>query len=69
MASEHNGQTVYDREEFCRDYGHLAGRLFTFEATCNATIYVYENVAGTIRASKVIFELNGEDLVSTRKAH
>ena len=66
---EHNGQVAFDLEEFCRDYGHPAGQLFTFEITCNATTYVYANVAGTVRASKVIFELNGEDLVGTRKTY
>ena len=66
---EHNGQVAFDLEEFCRDYRHPAGQLFTFEITCNATTYVYANVAGTVRVNKVIFELNGEDLVSTRKAH
>jgi hypothetical protein len=37
MVTEHNGQIVYDLEEFCRDYGHPAGKLFTFETTCSAT--------------------------------
>jgi hypothetical protein len=69
MVTEHNGQIVNDLEEFCKDYGHPAGQLFTFEITCSATTYVYENLARTVRANKVIFELNGEDLVSTRKAH
>jgi hypothetical protein len=26
-------------------------------------------VAGTVHASKVVFDLNGDDLVDTRKAH
>jgi hypothetical protein len=30
---------------------------------------VYANVAGTVRARTVIFDLTGEDLVGTRKAH
>ena len=68
-ASESDGQIAYDLEEFCKDYGHPAGQLFTFEVTCNAVTYVYANVAGTVRASKVVFDLNGDDLVDTRKAH
>jgi hypothetical protein len=66
---EQDGQVAYDLEEFCKDYGHPAGRLFTVEITCDSTTYVYTNVVGTVRASKVIFDLNGEDLVGTRKAH
>ncbi len=69
-ASEHDGQiSVQDLEEFCKDYGHPSGQLFTFEVTCNAVTYVYANVAGTVHASKVVFDLNGDDLVDTRKAH
>jgi hypothetical protein len=68
-ASEHDGQIAYDLEEFCKDYGHPSGQLFTFEVTCNAVTYVYANVAGTVHASKVVFDLNGDDLVDTRKAH
>ena len=68
-ASEYDGQIAYDLEEFCKDYGHPSGQLFTFEVTCNAVTYVYANVAGTVHASKVIFDLNGDDLVDTRKAH
>lgn len=68
-ASEYDGQIAYDLEEFCKDYGHPAGQLFTFEVTCNAVTYVYANVAGTVHASKVVFDLNGDDLVDTRKAH
>jgi len=68
-ASEYDGQIAYDLEEFCRDYGHPTGQLFTLEVTCNAVTYVYANVAGTIHARKVIFDLNGDDLVDTRKAH
>ncbi|MEJ0017299.1 MAG: hypothetical protein WDN25_12160 [Acetobacteraceae bacterium] len=68
-ASEYDGQIAYDLEEFCKDYGHPSGQLFTFEITCNSVTYVYANVAGIVRASKVIFDLNGEDLVGTRKAH
>ncbi len=68
-ASDYDGQIAYDLEEFCKDYGHPAGQLFTFEITCNAVTYVYANVAGTVCASKVVFDLNGDDLVGTRKAH
>jgi hypothetical protein len=67
--SEHDGEITYDFKEFCEDYGHPHGQLFTFEVTCDAVTYVYAGVAGVIRAGKVIFELNGENLVSTRKAH
>jgi hypothetical protein len=67
--SECDGQISYDFAEFCADYGHPQGQLFTFEITCDAVTYVYANVAGTVRAGKVIFELNSEDLVCTRKAH
>lgn len=68
-ASDQDGQIAYDLEEFCKDYGHPAGQLFTFEVTCNAVTYVYANVAGIVHASKVVFDLNGDDLVDTRKAH
>jgi hypothetical protein len=68
-ASEYDGQMAYDLDEFCNEYGHPAGQQFTFEVTRNAVTYVYANVVGTVRASKVIFNLNGEDLVGTRKAH
>jgi hypothetical protein len=60
---------VYDLEEFCQDYGHPSGQLFTFEITSNAVTYVYANVVGVVRAGKVVFDLNGNDLVYTRKAH
>jgi hypothetical protein len=66
---DHDGQIAYDLKEFCEDYGHPAGRLFTVEITCDATTYVYTNVVGTVRAGRVILELYGEDLVGTRKAH
>lgn len=68
-ASECDGQIAYDLEQFCRDYGHPAGQLFTFEITCNAVTYVYTNVIGVVRAGEVVFDLNGDDLVCTRKAH
>jgi len=68
-ASEYDGQIAYDLEEFCKEYGHPAGQLFTFEVTCKSITYVYANVAGAVRASKVMFDLCGDDLVETRKAH
>jgi len=68
-ASECDGQIAYDLDEFCKDYGHPAGQLFTLEVTCNAVTYVYANVAGSVHAGKVVFDLDGEDLVDTRKAH
>jgi len=67
--SEIDGQIAYDLEEFCKDFGHPRGRLFTLEVTCDAVTYVYADVAGTVQAGRVIFELNGEDVVCTRKAH
>ena len=67
--SDVDGEISYDLEEFCKDYGHPGGRMFTFEITCDAVTYVYERVIGTIRAGKVIFEFSDDDLVSTRKAH
>jgi len=68
-ASNIDGQIEYDFEEFCKDYGHPAGQMFTFEVTHNAVTYVYQDVIGTVRGSEVVFDLNGEDLVVTRKAH
>lgn len=67
--SDLEGEVVYDFEEFRENYGHPHGQLFTFEITCNAVTYVYAGVAGIVRAGKVIFELSGDDLVCTRKAH
>ncbi len=67
--SDIDGQIAYDLEEFCETYGHPRGRSFTFEVTCDAVTYVYADVIGTVWAGKVIFELSGEDLVCTRKAH
>jgi hypothetical protein len=67
--SDYDGQIAYDLDEFCKDYGHPQGRLFTFEVTCDAVTYVFEDVVGTVRAGEVIFELSRDDLVSTRKAH
>ena len=68
-VSEHDGRISYDLDEFCKDYGHPTGQVFTFEVTHNATTYVYAEVSGTIQAGEVIFDLNGDDLVDTRKAH
>lgn len=67
--SDVDGQIAYDLEEFCKDYGDPQGRLFTFEVTCDAVTYVYADIVGTVHAGQVFFELNSEDLVSTRKAH
>jgi hypothetical protein len=67
--SDTDGQIAYDLEDFCKEYGHPLGRSFTFEVTCDATTYVYADVIGTVSAGKVLFDLNTEDLVCTRKAH
>jgi len=67
--SDLDGLITYDFEEFCGDYGHPQGQLFTFEITYDGVTYVYAGVAGIVRAGKVIFELSDEDLVCTRKAH
>jgi hypothetical protein len=68
-ACEYDGQIAYDLEEFCQDYGHPAGQLFTFEVTCDSVTYVYANVEGTVHQGQVIFDLNAHDLVGTRKAN
>jgi hypothetical protein len=68
-ACEFDGQIAYDLEEFCKDYGHPAGQLFTFEVTCNFVTYVYANVEGTVHQRQVIFDLNVDDLVDTRKVN
>ena len=67
--SDCDGEIIYDLAEFCQDYGHPAGQLFTFEVTCAAVTYVYAGVAGIVRTGEVIFELSGDNLVCTRKAH
>jgi len=67
--SDFDGQIIYDFDEFCEDYGHPRGQLFTFEVTSDSVTYVYAAVARTVQGGKVIFELSGENLVSTRKAH
>jgi hypothetical protein len=67
--SDYDGEVVYDLHEFCQDYGRPEGRLFTFEVTCEAVTYVYADVEGEVRADEVVFELSGDNLVSTRKAH
>ena len=64
-----DGEITYDLDEFCKDYGHPAGQLFTFEVTCDAVTYVYARVVGTVRTGEVVFELSGDNLVCTRKAH
>ena len=63
------GQIAYDLEEFCKEYGHPQDRSFTFEITCDAVTYVYADIVGTVRAGKVLFDLNSEYLVNTQKAH
>ncbi len=67
--SDLDGQITYDFEDFCTDYGHPQGQLFTFEVTSDGVTYVYANVVGAVRAGKVVFELSDEHLVCTRKAH
>jgi hypothetical protein len=67
--SDLDGQIVYDLETFCKDYGHPRGQVFTFEVTCDAVTYVYEDITGIVRDKSVIFELGAKDLVRTRKAH
>ena len=67
--SDFDGQIAYDLDEFCKDYGHPHGQLFTLEVTCDAVTYVFSEIVGTVRAGEVIFELNSEDVVCTRKAH
>lgn len=66
---EFGGQIAYDLDEFCKDYGHPHGQLFTFEVTCDAVTYVFADIVGIVRAGEVIFELSSDDLVSTRKTH
>ncbi|HTW71396.1 MAG TPA: hypothetical protein VME47_16030 [Acetobacteraceae bacterium] len=67
--SDLDGQIAYDLDEFCKDYGHPQGQLFTLEVTCDAVTYVYANIIGTVLEGKVIFELSRDDVVCTRKAH
>lgn len=62
-------QVTFDFAEFCRDYGHPAGLLVTFEVTREAIVYVYARVAGEVSGDQVVFELNSENLVDTRKVH
>ena len=64
-----DGQVIYDFAEFCRDYGHPAELLVTFEVMNNAVVYVYAGVVGEISGDQVVFDLNRENLVDTRKAH
>lgn len=63
------GQIAYDLYEFCHDHGHPDGKLFTFEVTCHAITYVFANIAGTVHAQEVIFDLSSKNLICTRKAH
>lgn len=67
--SDHLGQISYDYDEFCKDYGPPAGRLFTFELTQGAVTQVYADVIGFVEGDEVIFCLDESDLVLTRKAH
>jgi hypothetical protein len=67
--SDCDGEIIYDLTEFCADYGHPAGQLFTFEVTCAAVTYVYAGVAGIVRTGEVIFELSADNLVCARKGH
>lgn len=67
--SDIDGQIAYDLEDFCEEYGHPQGRSFTLEVTCDAVTYIYEDVVGAVYAGTVVFDLNSEDLVCTRKAH
>lgn len=67
--SDIDGQIAYDLDEFCKEHGSPLGQSFTFEVTSEAVTYVYADVIGVVRDGEVIFELNHEDLVSTRKAH
>jgi hypothetical protein len=68
-TSDYIGQIAYELDEFQKDYGDPAGQLFTFEVTCNATTYVYANVAGEVRGGQVVFDLRVDDLAATRKTH
>ena len=63
------GQISYDYDEFCEDYGHPSGSVFTFEVTHGAVTYVYADVIGFVHGDEVIFSLDASDLVLTRKAH
>jgi hypothetical protein len=67
--ADYVGQISYDYDEFCKDYGHPAGRMFTFEVTHRAITYVYADVIGQVEGDEVVFSLDASDLVQTRKAH
>jgi hypothetical protein len=69
MEAECVGQISYDYDEFCKDYGPPAGRMFTFEVTHRAVTYVYADVIGLVEGREVVFSLDASDLVQTRKAH
>lgn len=62
-------QITFDFAEFCRDYGHPSGLLVTFEVTKDAIVYVYARVAGEVSGDQVVFGLNRENLVDTRRLH
>jgi len=68
-ASDIDLRIAYDLDEFCKDYGHPDGQMFTFEVTHNAVTHVFADVSGSVEAGEVVFDLNGDDLVDTRKAH
>ena len=48
--SDFDGQIAYDLDEFCKDYGHPQGQLFTLEVTYDAVTYVFSDIVGTVRA-------------------
>lgn len=66
--SDIDGQIEYVLEAFCRGYGYPVGSSSTLEVSHDTATYVYADIVGTVRAGKVIFELNSEDLVCKRKA-
>ena len=45
------------------------GPILHVEVICDAVTYVYAHLVETVHAEEVIFDLNSEDLVCTRKAH
>lgn len=64
-----DGRVTFDFAEFCRDYGHPAGLLVTFEVTRDAVVYVYARVMGEVSGDRVVFDLNSENRVDRRKVH
>ncbi len=55
--SDVDGQIIYDLAEFCEDYGHPQGQLFTFEVTCDAVTYVYARVLGSYALERLFSSL------------